>query len=167
MSIYGSSYSKMKSGATVIDLRYSTIEPTWNIPNVRVHQSILNKKRHFTVLYSDKSMFKVTCNIWKNADPTAVMQSLLSYRQTTVNFMPHQDSGAYIQTASGSGNASFFIVSMTPYYLSNEPPQLEDRLLIVFKSKHPTQVPGAFIPALVDESGDFLVDESGNKLVKG
>ena len=47
--------------------------------------------------------------------------------------MPHEDSATYIQKIGG-GDASFYIESMTPVYVKNEPPTLEDKLIIKFVS---------------------------------
>ena len=56
-------------------------------------------------------------NIKEQASPAAYMIILIGYNHDTVNFMPHQTSGVYVQAAAG-GDAEFYIESMTPYYLS-------------------------------------------------
>lgn len=165
MSIFGESYSKMKSGETEVDLQYSIIRPTWTIPNIIKHQSILTKKKRFIKVSGDSASFQVVCNIWKNGDAAAVMTDLLSYNHGTVKFMPHEDDGNYIYETDGATEADFYIISMIPYYVKNQPPMLEDRLQITFISLKAITLPTLTPGFLVDGDGDYFVDGSGNKLI--
>ena len=134
MSLFGESYCKFKgSDAAVISLNHSTVEPVWAVPQLIRNTSVLTRETTFTKIGDDFATFIVTVNIWKNGTPADVMNTILPYNHDTVNFMPHQDSATYVQKIGG-GDASFYIESMTPVYMKNEPPILLDKLIIKFVS---------------------------------
>ena len=165
MAIYGTSFSKFKSGITEVDLNHSTIRPNWRIPQVIEHKSILTGAIHYIQVAGDKASFDVICNIWKNAVPKTTMQTLLGYNHTAVKFMPHEDDGNYL-TTDGTTEADFYISIMRPFYVKNSPPILQDRLFIRFESLGSIFMPLATQSFLWDESEDFLVDEEDDKLIK-
>lgn len=134
MALYGESYSKFKaSDTTVVNLEYSTVEKQWAETNLIKNKSVLTGETTFVKMADDFAVFIVTINIWKNTIPVNIINTILLYNHDTVNFMPHQDSATYIQKIGG-GDASFYIESMTPVYIRNEPPILEDKLIIKFVS---------------------------------
>ena len=143
MALYGESYSKFKgSDTTVISLEHSTIEKQWAQTHLIENKSVFTAKTTFVKLTDDFAIFIVTVNIWKNTVPATVMNLILSYNHDTVNFMPHQDSATYVQKIGG-GDASFYIESMTPIYVKNEPPALKDKLIIKFVSLEAVDVSGS------------------------
>ncbi|GAJ04686.1 unnamed protein product [marine sediment metagenome] len=134
MALYGSSYSKFKGSDTVvISLNHSTIEKQWAETNLIRNKSVFTSETTFTKAADDFAVFIVTVNIWKNGSPADVMNTILPYNHDTVNLMPHQDSATYVQKVGG-GDASFYIESMTPIYVNNDPPILQDILIIKFVS---------------------------------
>ncbi len=143
MALYGESYSKFKgSDSVVVSLNHSTLEPTWGMEHLIRNTSVLTKKTTFIKLADDFAMFIVTLNIWKNAVPADTMNTILPYNHDTVNFMPNQDSVTYVQKIGG-GDASFYIESMTPIYFNNEPPILQDKLIIKFVSLEAVDASGS------------------------
>lgn len=165
MAVYGTSYAKFKEGATVKDLDYCLIKPSWRLPKMIVHKSICNGVTHYLPISEDKARFEVVCNIWKNADPQGTLAGLLAYDHATVKFMPHEDYGEYIKDAAGATEADFIISKMQPLYLDAQSQNYADRLLVVFDSLKGIYMPGAIGRYLVDTGGDFLVDGAGNKLL--
>ena len=138
MSMYGDSYSKFKSinvsAGTVVSLNHSNIKPSWGIEQLIKNTSIFTMKSTFIDLEDDFSEFEVEVNIWKNGSPATVMADIMQYNHDVVNFMPHQDNATYVQANDGGGDAEFYIESMTPVYVNNEPPILEDKIIIKFVS---------------------------------
>ena len=134
MSVFGTTNSRFKSStAVVVDLDYSVIEPNWAVPQLVENISVVNKASTFIKIADDFAEFVVTVNIWKNGSPEDVMNGILQWNHDIVNFMPHEDSATYVQQVGG-GDASFYITEMTPFYIKNEPPVLQDMLLLRFKS---------------------------------
>lgn len=165
MSIFGLTNSKFKSGVTEVELKYSIIRPQWQIPQLIEHKSILNGRINFIKVSNDKARFEVVVNLWKYAVPKTAVQDILTYNKDTVKFMPHEDFGEYI-TSDGIAEADFFISAMILFYVRNRPPILQDRLLVVFESLTSVVMPQTVPQFLVDEGGQFLVDEDDNKLLK-
>ncbi|HDY88172.1 MAG TPA: hypothetical protein ENH82_08680 [bacterium] len=100
MALYGSSYSKFKGSDTVvISLNHSTVEKQWAKTNILRNKSVFTADTTFTKIVDDFAVFIVSLNIWKNGVPADIMNTILPYNHDTVNFMPHQDSGVYVQTA--------------------------------------------------------------------
>ena len=163
MGLLGYSYSKYKLSSVEYDIRFSTIDARWGIPNVIRHQSIVNGYRSFTMISRDYAMFIVNCNLMKYGDPRSIIANFLDARQQTVKFMPHADYGVYL-TELGGVEADFYVESVIPYYLENEPPMLEDKVQMVFKSIKGVQFPEALKAYLVDGSGGYFVDTEGDKL---
>ena len=143
MALFGSSYSKFKgSDAAVISLNHSTVEKQWADTNIIRNTSVMTRETTFTKMADDYAFFTVEINIFKNTVPADVMNTILPYNHDTVNFMPHQDSGVYVQKVGG-GDASFYIQSMTPVYVNNSPPILEDMLIIKFVALEPIDTSGS------------------------
>ena len=140
MSMYGDSYSKFKSinvsNGTVVNLNHSNINPGWGIEQLIKNTSIFTLKSTFIDLEDDFAEFEIEVNVWKNVDPTpaAVMADIMQYNHDVVNFMPHQDKATYVQKNDAEGDAEFYIESMTPVYVNDEPPILEDKIIIKFVS---------------------------------
>ena len=126
----------------VIDLRYSTIEPNWGNELLIRNKSVFTAETAFTKIANDFASFIVTVNIWKNGDPGDAMNELLPYNHTIVQFMLHNDSDLYVQKIGG-GDALFYIESMTPVYIKNEPPILNDKLIIKFVSLEAVDTSGS------------------------
>lgn len=132
MPLFGESYSKFKgSDASVIDLKYSTIVVSWGEEQLIRNVSVKTRKTTFIKISNDFATFIVTCNIWKNTVPETTINEILSYNHDTVNFMPHQDSGVYVQKVGG-GDASFYIASIVPTNINS--PTKQDQLAIEFHS---------------------------------
>ena len=136
MSIFGNSYSKIKTSEGVeISLGHSIIRPTYQEPNIIEQRSIINGVRTFTKISENFASFDVIVNIQAfGASDEAKVWEIMRENHTTVSFMPHQDVGNYLKTFGGA-EAEFFITRMIPYYLKTDPPILHDRLLITLKSK--------------------------------
>ncbi len=145
MALFGESHSKFKgSDTTVISLEYCIVQPFWGEEHLIRNISVKTRKTTFIKVSDDFATFIVVCNIWKNTVPEDVMNLILSYNHDTVNFMPHEDSGVYVQKVGG-GDASFYIESMTPLYVKNDPPILNDRLKIKFVSLEAVDVSGSHL----------------------
>ena len=171
MAIWGESYSKMKtSDSRVITLGHSIIRPTWQEQNRLIQRSIINGVKNFVTISKDFAIFDVVVNLWKFGDPEGKLWEIKREDDTDVKFMPHQDSGNYLKTASGI-EANFHIIRMVPYYIKNEPPQLEDRLLIIFESKVYVDILADFTLSapgeIKDGLGDTIKDGLGDKIKAG
>ena len=143
MALFGSSFSKFKgSDAVVISLNHSLVEPSWSEPHLVKNTSVMTAESVFVKVANDRASFIVTVNIWKNSVPADTMNTILPYNHDTVNFMPNEDSATYVQNVSGA-DASFYIESMTPLYVKNEPPILEDYLVIKFIALEEIDVSGS------------------------
>ena len=137
MSLWGESYSKFKaSDATVVELNYSVIRPNWNTPKTIRNTSILSGTTTFSQLADDFSSFEVIVHLHKEVDAATKFNEIIAYNHDTVNFMPHEDSGNYVQ--GSGGDAEFFIAEMQPYYINDDPPIAKTMLKIVFVSLEPT-----------------------------
>ena len=165
MSIFGTTYCIFKSGITEYDVRYSIIKPTWRVPQIKEHVSIVNGTTNFIKLSEDKMRFTIIANVWKMASPTVWMPAALGLNHGTFKFMPHENHGEYIKETDGVTEADFYITEMKPFYLNTEPPALQDRLLVKIESLGGTSMLEGVVKYLVDEGDQFLVDESGDKLV--
>ena len=145
MSIFGTGYSKFKgSDAVVISLNHNNIVPSWGEAKLIKNESVFTRKSAFTKLSEDFGSFEVDVNIKEQASPAAYMIILIGYNHDTVNFMPHQTSGVYVQAAAG-GDAEFYIESMTPYYLSDDPPILHDYVKIRFVALEALDISASYI----------------------
>ncbi len=145
MSIFGTGYSKFKgSNTTVISLRHNIIIPSWGEAKLIKNESVFTKKAAFTKLSEDFGSFEVIVNIDEQASPATYMTAIIAYNHDTVNFMPHQTSSTYVQ-ADGGGDAEFYIESMTPFYLSDDPPILYNYLRIRFIALEALDVSGSYI----------------------
>ena len=150
----------------VIDLKYGILKPVWTEPQIIRHESIINFKKNFIRVSGDLATFQIDLNIWKNASPAVVMAKILSFNHSTAKFMPYvSEDPEYLKDSGGVNEADFFIFSMIPYYVNNEPPMLEDRLMITFKSLKAILLPTLVRGFLVDGDGDYFVDGDGNKLI--
>ena len=144
MSVFGTSYSKFKgSDAVVISLNHSIITPSWGEELLIKNESVFTKKSAFTKLDEDYASFEVVVNVFQFAVPATSMALIMGYNHDTVNFMPHQDSGVYVQ-ADGGGDASFYIESMTPFYLSNQPPIIKAKIKIKFVALEAVNIPNSY-----------------------
>lgn len=171
MAIWGESYPKIKKADdTEITLGHSIIRPTWQEPNVIEHRSIINGVRSYVKISENFASFEVVMNMWKFGDPEAKMWEVMRENHTTIKFMPHQDSGNYLKTA-GAVEATFYIVKMIPYYLNTEPPLLQDKLLITFKSLVYVDILADFseVPAgaIQDDLGDVIKDDLDDVIKEG
>ena len=145
MSIFGTGYSKFKgSNATVISLNHNIIIPSWGEANLIKNESVLTRKAAFTKLSEDFGSFEVVVNINKQTVPSTYLPTVIAYNHDTVNFMPHQTSATYIQAAA-AGDAEFYIESMTPFYLSDDPPILYVYLRIRFVALEALDISGSYI----------------------
>lgn len=163
--VFGELHSKMKVGSTEVDLEFSIIRPTYQIPDLIAHRSILTGKRSYRKRANDKARFQVVCNIYKNGDPAAVLADILQYNHETCWFMPHSDS-VYDWLKDGGGTeADFYITSMIPYYVNATSPDTRDKLQITFESLGDVNLIEILEGFLVDGDGDFFIDGSGNKLI--
>ena len=139
-SVFGYGSARMKSldfnPSAQIGLTYSIVIPSWGQAELIEHKSILNAKVNFIQVAGDHAEFQLIVNIFKHNNPNDAMKAILAWNHDTVNLMLHigegQD-GKYIK-AEGGGDAAFFITAMQPFYMRTEPPVLEDRLSIKFKS---------------------------------
>ncbi len=127
--IFGTSYSKFVSGITTVELPYSVLDPSYMLPDVLVHQSVISGKKNF-ISKGDYSEFKVQINLWKYANPNATFNQLEGYKFSQVTFYPHKD-GDPIKDIYGN-EVQFLISDISEYYLTNT--TQKDIALITFLS---------------------------------
>lgn len=110
--------------SNTVTLNYAVLDPNWNDPRVIEHQSVITGKKTWATL-GDYASFRVTVNLYKEANPSTVFNTLITYLHQLVYFYPHKDgsvdgdgNGKVIKNSS-SASVKFFISKITPYYLSN------------------------------------------------
>lgn len=92
--IFGIGSPKFKGTGTpdsnVVTLSNSVINPTWDIPRVLEHQSVISGKKNYITL-GDYASFVVTMNLFKYGTPTTTFNTIMSYFHQLVTFFPHVD----------------------------------------------------------------------------
>jgi len=133
--IFGTANSKFVSGATTVDLPSSVLDPSYIIPEVIEHQSVVSGKRNWIPLgyYSD---FKLQVNLFKYDDPNTSFNLIESYKFSKVTFYPHKD-GDPIKDIFGN-ESQLLISDIEAYYLTNE--FQKDIAIITFLSDRYTRL---------------------------
>ena len=160
--VFGEQNSRMKFESTTIELNYSILRPTWTVPNLIQHRSILTGRRTIRQISSDRARFQVVMNIYRQGSPHDKMDEVLGYNHSTVKFAPHKDEPYMIDEFGDE--ADFYIISMIPYYVRNEAPDFRDKLQITFESLGALGIAAGLVGYLIDGDGDYFIDSSGNRM---
>ena len=143
MAVFGETHPVIEiqpAGTPTVDLEHSIIKPKWAVTNLIKHQSVITGVRSFTKRSEDLAIFDVVINVWKYSIPANTMDTLLGYNHNTVFFKPHDESPNYIYEFGTSNEAEFYISLVRPFYYRNDPPELQDKLLMRFESLVPVDV---------------------------
>lgn len=156
--IFGTQHSKFVSGANTVTLDYSKIIPNWDTVEVLKQKSILDGTINILKDWSYSS-FDVIVNLFHHSNPATKINEIAAYRNTEVNFYPHQDDIA-VKTPLNEDATFMFI--MEPYYVEDS--NHYDVVKLKFISTSLTTY--KYTPLyLITEGGTTIITEDGDEII--
>lgn len=134
MSLFGTTYPKLKYGSTYYTLDYSVVPDSLFTKHIVQQQTSIITGKNYFVLRGDYASFEIVYHLYKHQSATkAKFESLyeLYINQYEFEFYPHNDNPNPIKTMSNT-NALFRMVKLEPFYL--ETVMYRDALRIGFES---------------------------------